>query len=160
MRFRQFLQEQEKSPQHKGEFLWHGSREKINGPLEPRPAKDVGGAPGSNMTAVYAGPSKEFAIMMGLAEKDAFTSVFHHLKPLQLVLFKGELRIGKKVYLYKLPKEQFKDAQTGVGEWVATVPVMPIGVEEVNVNDYLHLVRPPTEEDLKSYHKYMPKGSL
>ena len=134
-------------------FLYHGSRDKINGPLEPRQAHDVGGAASSNQNAVYATPNRDFAIMMGLAEKDAFTSVFHDQKPIQMVLYKGKLRKGQKLYVYKLPADTFQDTH-GAAEWISKEPVMPVGLEELNVNDYLHLARLPTKEDWDLYYKY------
>lgn len=134
-------------------ILWHGSREKIMGDLVPMPAHDVGGAASSNQKAVYATPNKNFAIMMGLAEKGAFTSVFHDQTPLQMVLFKGKLRRGQKAYLYKLSSETFEDTGS-VQEWTSKVAVKPLGVEEVNVDDYLNLVRTPTKEDWKLYYKH------
>ena len=118
--------------------LWHGSRDKIVGPLEPRQAEDVGGAPTSNLKAVYATPNKEFAIMMGMTEAGSEIFMDHSKKPLQMVLVSGKIRKGKTAYLYKLPSETFVDTHRSA-EWVSKVAVTPIGVEQAPVNSHLHL---------------------
>ena len=66
------------------------------------------------------------------------------------------MRDGKQIYLYKLPKDTFRN--TGVPsdnpEWVSEVDVQPCDIEEVNVDDYLHLVRKATPEDIEFWDKH------
>ena len=142
---------QENSQPSPNGFLWHGTTQKINGPLEPRQAHDIGGSPTSNMNAIYATPNRDFAIMMGLTERgsDVFTN--HSQSPLQLVLVNGKIRHGQQMYLYKLPKDTFTD--TGdVQEWVSQESVMPISEEVLNVDDYLHLIRQPNKSDMQFWN--------
>jgi hypothetical protein len=133
-------------------ILWHGSRDKINGPLEPRPAVDIGGAAGSNKNAVYATSKRDFAISMGMTERGAETFIDWSKTPRKLVVVKGKIRHGQQLYLYKLPSDTFKHESSGGDEWTSTEPVTPISVETLPVDKYLHLVREkPTAEDLKFY---------
>jgi len=143
------------------EILWHGSQTKFDGPVKPSQAEDIGGNPEQNLKAVYATDDKKLAIMIGLVGRDEdgnWPDVFNNVseKPLQLVVVSGKIRRGEKVYLYKLPKDAFRN--TGVPkdkpEWVSETPVEPCGTEEVNVDDYLHLVRKATPEDLEFYEKH------
>jgi predicted NUDIX family NTP pyrophosphohydrolase len=133
-------------------YLWHGSRDKIIGSLEPRQAVDIGGAKGSNKKAVYATSNRDFAISMGMAERDAETFIDWSKTPRQLVVVKGKIRHGQHLYLYKLPSDTFRHESSGGDEWTSMEPVTPIGVETLLVDKYLHLVREkPTEEDIKFY---------
>ena len=104
------------------------------------------------------------AIGITLSNKgaDAFTDfegIGGH-PPGQLVIVRGKIRQGEKLYLYKLPKDTFRN--TGepdlAPEWVSEVAVQPCEREELNVDDYLHLVRMATPEDIKFWNKHNKTG--
>ena len=158
--WRQYLKEKKEGCPD--DVVWHGSIHKIDGSLEPRQAHDLGGNPEQNLVAIYAYKDREHAIIPGLARNPdgAYPKVF--LNPSvddQLVSIDGEVRLGEKVYLYKLPAETFRN--TGIPsdrpEWVSEEehgPVEPCAIEEVSVDDYEHLVRYATKEDLEFYKKH------
>ena len=86
------------------DYLWHGSRNEHE-ILYPHQANDTGGKEESNKNAIYATPSAKVAIAMGLSTPGSDTGMFPN-DP-QMVLFKGGLRKGQKVYLHKVPKDSF-----------------------------------------------------
>ncbi len=145
-----------------GDFVWHGSRFKFDGPVKPSQAKDVSGHPEQNLNAIYATENKKMATYLGLVEPDDdgnFDIFADHEKD-QLVVVKARIRKGKEAHLYKLPKDTFRN--TGVPsdnpEWVSKEPVEPIEREDINVDDYLHLVRTATEEDMEFWNKHNITG--
>lgn len=141
-------------------YLWHGSRHK-NEMLHPRQAVDTGGAAGSNQNAIYATSDPKVAIAMGLTTSGSDTGMFPN-DP-QMVLFSGDIRKGKYVYLHKLPmngpdgKPQF--VQGGNSREFHSVPdvkqIKPIEIKEVPVNKYLNLIRKATKQDWALRKKYM-----
>jgi hypothetical protein len=154
--WRKFITEEQDCPD---EVVWHGSIGKIDGHLEPRQAHDISGNPEQNLNAIYAYENRDWAIIPGLVRNPdgSWPEVF--VNPTvsdQLVVISGEIRKGKEIYLYKLPAETFRN--TGVPsdrpEWVSMEPVQPCAVEVVKVNDYVHLVRFATKEDIEFYKKH------
>ena len=150
--WREYLKEESEAPCD--DILWHGSPVRFDGPVQARKAHDVGGNPEQNLKAIYATPDKNLAITLGLTEKGS--DIFSDHEKGQLVLVKGEVRYGKQIYLYKLPKDTFRN--TGVPsdnpEWVSEVDAQPCDIEEINVDDYLHLVRKATPEDIEFWDKH------
>jgi len=143
----------EEAIENKPKFLWHGSINKYN-ILNPHQAKDIGGSPGSNQNAIYATDNKIFAIQMGLFTKDSDTGIPDwNIPNPKIVLFKGNIRRGRKVYLHVVPSNTFQKTSTK-HEWYSKDSVRPVKVVEVNVNDYLHLMRLPTKKDLEIRKKY------
>ena len=144
-------------------YLWHGSRQKIP-MLEPRQSVDTGGATGSNQNAIYATSDPKVAIAMGLTTPGSDTGMFPN-DP-QMVLFKGNIRKGKNVYLHKVPfngpdgKPQF--VQGGNSREFHTIPgvkgIKPVEIKAVPVNKYLNLIRQATPADLELQKKYMKQG--
>lgn len=145
------------------QYLWHGSRQKIS-ILEPRQSVDTGGAAGSNQNAIYATSDPKVAIAMGLTTPGSDTAMFPN-DP-QMVLFSGKIRKGENVYLHKLPmngsdgKPQF--VQGGNSREFHSVPgvkgIKPTEIKAVPVDQYLHLIRPATPQDLDLRKKYMKQG--
>ena len=157
--WRQYLNEKKED-----DFVWHGSPTKFDGPVKPSQARDVGGHTEQNLKAVYATEDKNLAIAAGLVERDedgnwpmVFTDA--NEKPTQMVVIKGKIREGKKVYLYKLTKDTFRNTGVPEGnpEWVSEIPANPVEVEEVSVDDHLHLIRKATPEDIKFWNKHAPE---
>lgn len=146
-------------------YLWHGSRDKIE-ILKPRQAKDIGGHAGSNQKAIYATSLKKFAIMMGLTTKDSDIGLFWDQKPIQMVLYDGKIRNGQKLYLHKLPRknESGEDMFTPGGAdyefyskpWVSEIK--PTEIMELNVDDYLHLIRKANKKDWKKRNNFFEKN--
>lgn len=149
------------------EYLWHGSRNKIE-KLTPRQAIDIGGEADNNRKAIYATDLKNFAIMMGLATKDSDTGMFWDQKPIQMVLYKGKIRNGEKIYLHKLPmkdesgKDMFTPSNTdhefysnpGVKE------IKPLEIIELDVDDYVHLIRKANKKDWDKREKFFKSLKL
>ena len=157
--WREFMTEQQGCPD---DVVWHGSIHKIDGALEPRQAHDISGIPEQNLVAIYAFKNREHAIIPGLARNPDGTYPKVFLNPSvdeQLVSINGEIRKGKQVYLYKMSAETFRNTKVPRDrpEWVSEEergPVMPCAIETANVNDYLHLIRYATKEDIKFYIKH------
>jgi hypothetical protein len=144
------------------DFLWHGSA--IGGikQLEPRQAVDISGRETGNKKAVYATPDKDLAIALSLPESGADSGMnLEKGKQPKVITFDGKLRKGEKSYLYKLPTDTFENTHLPDAnpEWISYEPVTPIGVEEINVDDYLDThVQEPSPEDLEMWNKYNKTG--
>jgi len=141
------------------EVLYHGSTQEIKGPLTPRQAHDIGGAPGSNKNAIYATDDPNFAIAYSLAERGSDTGTLGWKQDPHLIFFGGKIRHGQNVYLYTLPT---RDQQgnplftpgSADAEW-HSVPgvtaVTPIKVKALPVDRYLGLLRKPTPDEQKVF---------
>jgi len=160
--WRKYLAEQKDSCE---DVVWHGSIHKIDGDLEPRQAHDISGNPEQNLIAIYAFKNREWAIIPGLARNPdgTYPKVFVNAEVSeQLVSIDGEIRNGEKVYLYKLPAKTFRNTKTPseMPEWVSEEehgPITPCAIEEVNVDDYAHLVRYATKKDVEQYIEWRGK---
>lgn len=138
------------------DFLWHGAREKYN-VIKANQAVDSGNAAGSNQNAIYGTKDKDVAIKMALPTADSDHGMFLDDPAKQVVIYKGDIRKGQNVYLYKLPRYD----QNHEDMWIAggnaaefyTNPkiksLKPIDVEILPVNNYLHMVRHATSSDIK-----------
>jgi len=161
--WREYLKEEEASCEEPN-ILYHGSMAKFDGPMEPRQAHDVGGRSTANLKAIYATEDRNLAISIALTEKnaDAFSDFegIGGAPPGQLVVVRGKIRHGGKLYLYKLPKDTFTNTgQPDLNpEWVSEVAVQPCDREELNVDDYSHLVREAGPEDIKFWNKHNKTG--
>ena len=166
--WREFVNEEESSCEEPN-ILYHGSTAKFDGLLEPRQAHDVGGRDTANLKAVYATEDRQMAITMGLLERGtASFSDFVGMggkPPGQIVIVSGglkKIRHGQKMYLYKLPKDTF----TNTGEpdlspeWISEVEVQACGREELNVDDYLDIIREATPEDMEFWNKNNNTGKM
>ena len=144
------------------EFVWHGSKTAGIKMFEPRQAHDIGGGEGQSDKAVYAAYDPNFAIAMGLTEPDESgvedKFIDHTKKPLQLVLLKGKIRSGQKIYLYKLPKQLFEKVPGNENESKSEVGMKPCDIKELNVDDQLHLVRTGTPEDQEYWDAQIAKA--
>lgn len=141
------------------DFIWHGSRNKIDY-LEPRQAVDIGGHPGSNRKAVYATGDKNLATQMGMTTAGSDTGRFMDDPSGQMILYKGDIRKGEKAYLHKLPKNLFVPGGAA-GEYYSKPDVKgikPLEVHEVPVDDYIHLIRQPTQQDLDRRQFYLDQA--
>jgi hypothetical protein len=160
--WRGYLKEQEDPCSEASEFVWHGSKTGGIEMFEPRQAYDIGGGEDQSEKAVYAALEPEYAIAMGLTEPnedgelDSF--IDHAEKPLQLVLLKGKIREGQKMYLYKLPKQMFEVVRGNENEMMSKVGMKPCEVKELSVDDYLNLVRMGTPEDQAYWDKHAGSG--
>jgi hypothetical protein len=141
------------------EILYHGSTQEIKGPLTPRQAHDIGGAPGSNKNAIYATDDPNFAIAYSLAERGSDTGTLGWKQDPHLIFFGGKIRHGQNVYLYTLPTrdQQGNPLFTPGGadaEWYSVpgvTAVTPIKVKELPVDRYLGLLRKPTPDEQKVF---------
>ena len=150
--------EQEEPCAEATEFVWHGSKTGGIEMFEPRQAHDAGGGEGQSEIGVYAAYDLNFAIAMGLTEPDENGEedkfIDHQSEPLQLVLLKGKIREGQKTYLYKLPKQLFEEVPGNDNEAMSRIGMKPCEVIELNVDDYLNLVRIGTDEDQAYWNKH------
>ena len=160
--WRGYLKEQEDPCSEASEFVWHGSKTGGIEMFEPRQAHDAGGGKGQSEIGVYAAYDPNFAIAMGLTEPDENGEedkyIDHQKKPLQLVLLKGKIRKGQKIYLYKLPKQLFGQVEGNENEAMSEVGMKPCEVRELNVEDYLNLVRIGTDEDQDWWNDQIAKA--
>ena len=148
------------------EVLYHGSTQEIKGPLAPRQANDIGGAPGSNKNAIYATDDPNFAIAYGLAERGSDTGTFGWKKEPRLIFFGGKIRHGENVYIHVLPTRDKQGRPlftkgAADAEW-HSVPgveaITPIKVVTKPVDQYLHLLRKPTPEEQKIFQANKDKA--
>jgi hypothetical protein len=140
------------------DYLWHGSKTEHD-ILYPQQANDTGGKEESNKNAVYATPSAKTAIAMGLTTPGSDTGMFPN-DP-QMVLFSGNIRKGQMVYLHKVPKDLF--IKHNSREWYSkpgVEAVKPIEVKTIPVDQWLHLIRQATPQDLELRKKYMKKQGV
>jgi hypothetical protein len=73
-------------------------------------------------------------------------------------LLKGKIREGQKIYLYKLPKQLFETVEGNENEAMSKVEMKPCEVKELNVDDYLNLVRIGTDEDQAYWDEQIAKA--
>ena len=140
------------------DYLWHGSKSE-HGILYPQQANDTGGKEESNKNAVYATPSAKVAIAMGLTTPDSDTGMFPN-DP-QMIMFSGKIRKGQMVYLHKVPKNLF--IKHNDREWYSkpgVKEVKPLEIKAVPVDQWLHLIRQATPQDLELRKKHMKKQGV
>ncbi|MFH1376052.1 MAG: hypothetical protein ABIH25_00280 [Candidatus Woesearchaeota archaeon] len=137
-------------------YLWHGSTKKVN-IIKPSKAIDLSKHPDSNRKGVYATDLKELAIEFGLADKKLHKYADYSKKPVQIVLIEGDIRKGKKFYLYKLKNKGFKEMPKKSHQWVSFKEIKPLKIEELNVDDYLHLIRKANKKDKEYYFSLIGK---
>ncbi len=136
----------------KPKYLYHGSPKKIIGDeLIPHQAHDLEKRPENLHKAVYATSEKELAIAMAIisAEGVIYSSLsFGDFPP--GVIYQGwpEQEI---VYLYTLPVESFEPCGPQSKQWISYQPVKPIKIEELLLEDYLHLVRKASADEAKKW---------
>ena len=129
------------------EFLYCGSSERFD-VLLPSRAHDWGDKEG-RQNAVYAYSNRDIALAFALGVTPDETGHYDRVMSykygvgVQMIFHKGHPNFGGKGYLYKLPSKGFIHA--GGTEWINPSPVMPVGITEINVDDYLYLFRYATE---------------
>ena len=128
----------------KPEFLYYGSSERMD---IIRPLADSGGR-----SAVHAFAVKEIALAYALGivpdtngEQDRVMDYKFAEGKAVMIYLKGRPNLGGKGYLYKLSSDGF--TSTGGTQWVCPIPVTPLAITEINVDEYLYLCRYPTEEE-------------
>ena len=136
----------------KPKYLWHGSIGKYE-TLKPKQALDISESPDCNLNAVYASDDKNIAILFGLIPRDIDCFIDYSKRPEKIVLINGKIRENKKFYLYMLNSENFEEKPIGSGQWVSFKEIVPIEIQELNTNDYLHLARYANKEDIIKYEK-------
>jgi hypothetical protein len=150
------------------EVLYHGSTQEIKGPLTPRQANDIGGAPGSNKNAIYATDDPNFAIAYSLAERGSDTGTFGWKKDPHLIFFGGKIRHGQNVYIHILPTRDEQGRPLFVrgaadAEWYSrpgVKEVTPTEVKPLPVDQYLHLLREPTPKEQKIFQANKAKQDM
>ncbi len=108
------------------------------------------GSAGSRL-GVYATPNRQVALAFAMGsipdENGRVTKVMLGLNPVQMIYVEGHPNLGGKGYLYTMLNEDFE--QVDELQWVSQKPVTPLEILEFNVDDYNHMFRHPTKEDLR-----------
>lgn len=133
-------------------YLWHGSSKKLKS-LKPSEAIDLSGHPDSNKKAVYSTDIKELAICFGMSDRSVLKmGEWDEGKFKKMILIKGDIRKGEKMYLYKLDKKDFEKCKGISHQFFSLKVVKPIEVNELNVNDYKSLYRRATKKDKEYFN--------
>lgn len=139
----------------KPSFLYHGSSLLVD-KLKSFQAYDWGFKEG-NQYAVYATSEYEIALAFALGavldEEGKCDRVMDpkYGTPVQMIFFSGHPNYKGKGYVYKFSSEGFIYA--GGTQWINPNPVTPIEVNEIKVDDYLHLFRYATSEEKQGAHE-------
>ena len=127
----------------KPRYLYHGSSKRVN-ILMPQLADDWRFEAGRHF-GVYATSNRDLALAFALGCVPDETGTCHRIirekdrKPFKMTFVRGHPKFGSKGYLYKLSSRGFH--HVGGDQWVCENPVKPIKITEINVSDYLHLIR-------------------
>ncbi len=139
-------------------FLYHGSVREIEGEyFIPKKPQDLEQNPDNLHVGIYATSEKEVAIAMAIISCKGvnWASLSFNKKPYGIV-YEGWPN-QKYIFLYTLPLETFRQSGGSGKQYVSAEPVKPKSVEKLLVQDYIHLVRKGTEEEIKKkLEKYGP----
>ena len=145
--------------------VWHGSPANFDTAVRANKAADKSGNIEQQRTAVYAFKDKKSAVLAGLvgrAPNGDWAKVFVRPdKGMEIIVIRGQIRKGEKIYLYKMPADLFRAAggtgeESGEGvEYISKDPkdVMWCGKEVEAVDDWLHLVRYADAQDVEWYRE-------
>jgi len=144
------------------EYLYHGSPNYIEGMVEPRQGKDISNRPEKNLFGIYATNNLEIAISKAMLSCPGITGLTYlnseRKEPPYGIIFSGWLK-AEYIYIYRLPIATFR--QVSKHSWISPVPVMPIEVQIVQVQDVIHLVRKATLlEKIYLFFEYGPRVAL
>ena len=128
--------------------LYHGTRKKIIGnKLEPRKARGLGKEKGK-LTAVYATDKKDAAIVMGIISGALTSSMHFYKRKAKGIIYEGWPK-REEVFLYYLPSNNFK--QIDNWQWTSDLPVKPIKIQKLKIEDYIHLIRKATKKEKEKF---------
>jgi hypothetical protein len=128
------------------EILYHGSIKKVD-ELELRKSLDLVKKEG-NVNAVYATRVKDFAIAMALRSLfGGNSSVSVNGRKVECVLYDNQKfpSGNENIYLYTLNIAGFENFPVGSHQYISLESVKPIEVQNINVGNYLYLVRRATK---------------
>ena len=140
--------------------LWHGSPRKLIGEfILPHKAADITGQPENCHEGVYALEKREFAIVMGIISSKGVEigSTLDFSKDVPEGIIMGGWPKQETVYLYRLPAQTFQKVDGN--QWVSHTKVKPCETIEINTADFMHLIRPATDEERARFLKNLP-GNL
>jgi hypothetical protein len=132
--------------------LWHGSPRKLIGEfLLPHKATDVSGRPENCHDGVYALEKREFAIVMGILNSKGIEvgSTLDFSKDVPEGIVIGGWPKQETVYLYRLSAKTFQKIDSN--QWVSHSRVKPCEIIEIKVKNFIHLVRPATDEERANF---------
>ncbi|HBY21455.1 MAG TPA: hypothetical protein DEG71_10720 [Clostridiales bacterium] len=139
----------------KPEYLYHGSS-KLFDIIKPFQAYDWANEQG-NQKAVFATAIEKIAYAFALGTIPDETGNCGRIinpkysKEFKMIFHRGHPNFGGKGYVYKMSSEGFVHA--GREQWVNPLPVVPVEIKEIEVDDYLHLFRYATEEEREDIEK-------
>lgn len=143
----------------KPKYLFHGSARGIEGDkLLPKQATDLEERPENLHNAVYSTDAKEVAVAMAIISCAGvkYSSLDFTNKPFGII-YKGWPN-QKNIYIYTLPIKTFNQDGGSGHQYYSTEPVKPSKAEELQIKDYLFLVRKATDlEREKFFDKYKHK---
>lgn len=131
--------------------LYHASSKNLIGEkLIPKQADDLEKRKENLFNGVYATDIKEVAIAMGIiSSKGVISGSLQNKKPY------GTIYEGKPeqefIYLYYLPKNQFKLTPPNKHQFVSEKPVKPIKIKKLKIEDYLVLIKYANPEETKNF---------
>ena len=132
--------------------LWHGSPRKLIGEfLLPYKAADVSGRPENCHEGIYALEKREFAIVMSILKSKGIEigSTLDFSKDVPEGIVIGGWPKQETVYLYRLSAKTFQKIDSN--QWVSRTRVKPYEIIEIKVKDFVHLVRPATDEERANF---------
>ncbi|MCG2725894.1 MAG: NUDIX hydrolase [Elusimicrobia bacterium] len=134
-------------------YLWHGSCDKYE-TLKPSQATDFTN-PMGNLNGVYATPIKEVATTFAMGNKPdsqgRITKFIKGTENVKMVFLYGSPNWGGVGYLYKLAYDGFTEVCKK--QFISENETPPMEIIEINVDDYKHLVRNATEEEITTFNK-------
>ena len=143
----------------KPEILYHGSSKYVE-ILLPSKAEDWFNDSGSQF-GVFATSKHNIALCFALgANPDEYGNISRYIfteegKEEIIIFVLGHPNFDGKGYLYTLSSEGFEHVRGS--QWICRNPVKPIKIEEIDVNNYLHLFRYSNEKDLERIGKLTKK---
>lgn len=131
----------------KPEVLYHGSQAHVS-VLTPHQAFD-GLSDAGTATGVFATPIRELALVFALgAIPDAqgrTTRLVQSINPIRVIFLEGRPNRGGKGYLYTVDSATFQPLDNA--QWISHQEVIPLHVEQIDVDDYLDVVQVVTDEE-------------
>ena len=144
------------------QYLYRGSSERVD-VLRPRRQLNQRRKEDSQY-AVYATSDRDIALAFALGavpDREGgglCTHMREGHKPVEMIYVRGHPNLGGKGYLYKLSIEGFE--HVGGDQWVCRGPVTPVAILEINVDDYSHLFRYATEEDMVEINRELEESII
>lgn len=128
-------------------LLYHGSQANVS-VLMPHQAFD-GLSDAGTATGIFATPYRELALVFALGaipdEQGRITRFVQSIHPIRVIFLEGQPNRGGKGYIYTLDSDTFQPLDDA--QWISHQEVLPLHVEEINVDDHMNIVQFVTDEE-------------